>query len=85
MEITIGFIIGQIIIALTGYVIRQRYNVNIGYVILGAIGISLVIPLFTLDSQELVTYYVSLIPSHVIGAIIGNATNAVIHWIRGEW
>jgi len=85
MEITLGFVIAQIMIGIIGYAIHQFTSARLGWVLLGASAVTFIIPLFTLESQELFPHYLDVFPSHALGAGIGFAVTVVIHWIRDKW
>jgi len=83
MEITIGFIIVQIIIGIVGYFAHQEWHFPFTRVMIVAITITLLIPLITLDSQQvLIDHYFDVLPSHAIGAAIGFGVTVLIHWVR---
>jgi len=84
IEITVGFVLVQLAIGIIGYIVHQFTNAQLGWVLLSASTITLVIPLFTLESQDYIVHYIDVLPSHVLGASIGFTVTVVIHWLRGE-
>jgi hypothetical protein len=90
MEITLGFIIIQAIIAIAGYIAHQVYNFPLNRILVGVTTLSIVWPLLTLDPKEMdleltqtmFKQYVEMSPQQIAGTAVGIVVTSIIHGVR---
>ena len=90
MEITLGFIIIQAIIAIAGYIAHQVYDFPLNRILMVVTGLSIVLPLLTLNPKEIdleltqtmIKQYTEMIPQQVVGTVVGVVITSIIHGVR---
>lgn len=82
--ITPEFIIVQVAIGILGYAIHQWAGLNIRPVLAIAFALTVITPIVTLESNDILSHIIDIFPSHAIGFGIGFGVTIFIHWIQGE-